>query len=46
MPAFNAEIMQPAAEKGTAFVKWIGANLDDILCEHYERTVTADNWVV
>jgi len=45
MPAFNAEFMQPAAEKGTAFVKWIGANLDDILCEHYERTVTADNCV-
>src|SRR5512136_188923 len=45
MPAFNAEFMQPAAEKGTAFVKWIGSNLDDILCEQYERTVTADNCV-
>ncbi len=45
MPAFNAEFMQPAAEEGTAFVKWIGANLDDILCEQYERTVTADNCV-
>jgi hypothetical protein len=45
LPAFNAEFMQPAAEQGTAFVKWIGANLDDILCEQYERTVTADNCV-
>jgi hypothetical protein len=45
LPAFNAEFMQPAAEDGTAFIKWIGKNLDDILCEHYERTVTADNCV-
>ena len=45
LPVFNAEFMQPAAEEGTAFVKWIGANLDDILCEQYERTVTADNCV-
>jgi transposase len=43
--AFNAEFMQPAAEEGSSFVPWIGANLDDILCEHYERTVTADNCV-
>ncbi|MBA3037296.1 MAG: ISNCY family transposase [Desulfobacterium sp.] len=43
MPAFNAEFMQPAAEDGTAFTKWIGANLDDVLCEQHERTVTADN---
>jgi hypothetical protein len=45
LPAFNAEFMQPAAEEGTAFIKWIGTNLDDILCELYERTVTADNCV-
>ena len=45
MPAFNAEFMQPAAEEGTAFIKWIGANLDDVLCEQHERTVTADNCV-
>ncbi len=45
LPAFNAEFMQPAAEEGTAFIKWIGANLDDILCEQHERTVTADNCV-
>jgi len=45
LPAFNAEFMQPAAEVGTAFVEWIGANLDDILCEQHDRTVTADNCV-
>ena len=44
-PAFNAEFMQPAAERGSAFIPWSGANLDDILCEHYQRTVTADNCV-
>lgn len=44
-PAYNTEFMQPAAEKGTAFVPWVGANLDDILCEQYQRTVTADNCV-
>ena len=36
LPAFNAELMQPAAEEGTAFLKWIGANLDDILCKQHE----------
>lgn len=44
-PAFNAEFMHPPTEEGSAFVPWVGANLDDILGEHYERTVTADNCV-
>ena len=44
-PAFNAEFMQPASEEGSAFVNWIGENLDDILCEQDERTVSADNCV-
>ncbi len=44
-PAFNAEFMQPTAEKGTAFVPWVGANLNDILCEQHQRTVTADNCI-
>jgi transposase len=44
-PAFNAEFMQPAGEEGSAFVPWIGVNIDDVLCEHFERTVTADNCV-
>ena len=37
--------MQPAAEEGEAFVPWVGVSLNDILCEHYERTVTADNCI-
>lgn len=44
-PAFNAEFMQPAMEEGSAFVGWIGGSLDDILCEHFERTVGHDNCV-
>ena len=45
LPAFNAEFAQPAREAGTAFIPWIGGSLEDILCEHYERTVGADNCV-
>jgi transposase len=45
LPAYNAEFMQPAPEDGSAFVPWIGGNLDDILCEQEERTVGADNCV-
>jgi len=44
-PAYNTEFMQPAAESGSAFVPWGGSNLDDIVCEQYDRTVTADNCV-
>ena len=44
-PEFNAEFKHPAKESGTAFIPWIGGSLDDILCERYERTVTADNCV-
>jgi len=45
MPAFNAEFKQPAIEEGSAFVPYAGLNLDDILCEHYERVVGNDNCV-
>ena len=44
-PAFNAEFACPAPEVGTAFVPWIGGNLDDILCEQHDRTVGNDNCV-
>jgi len=44
-PAFNAEFMQPALEEGSAFVPWIGGDLDDFLCETYERVVGKDNGV-
>ena len=45
LPAFNAEFMRTAPEEGSAFVPWMGKNLDDILCEQDERTVSADNCV-
>jgi len=45
MPAFNAEFMQKAMEDGTGFVPYQGSNLEDILCEQYERVVGNDNCV-
>jgi len=44
-PAFNTEFMEPAKEPGSAFVPLLGAQIDDILCEHYERTVARDNCI-
>lgn len=44
-PAFNAAFKQPAQETGNAFVPWVGAALDDILCEQSERVVGRDNCV-
>lgn len=45
MPAFNDEFKQPAAATGSAFVPWIGENIEDFLCERYERVVGHDNCV-
>jgi len=45
LPAFNAEFKQPAMEEGSAFVTYIGTDLDDILCEQHERVVGKDNCV-
>jgi len=45
LPAFNAEFMQPAMEEGSAFVAYIGTDLNDILCEQHERVVGKDNCV-
>ena len=45
LPAFNTEFSHPAAIEGNGFVSLVGINLDDILCEQYERTVGADNCV-
>lgn len=44
-PAFNKEFMQPATLPDSAFVPWIGNNLEDILCEQHSRTVGRDNCV-
>lgn len=43
--AFNAEFAHPARETGSGFVPWIGGQLNDYLCECYERKVGADNCV-
>lgn len=44
-PAFNREFMVPVTESSSGFVPLLGAQIDDILCEHYERTVGRDNCV-
>jgi len=45
LPAFNAEFMQPALEEGSSFVPCIASQIEDILCEHFERVVGKDNCV-
>jgi len=45
LPAYNAEFTYPAREEGSVFIPWTNGNLDDILCEQHERTVSADNCV-
>jgi hypothetical protein len=44
-PAFNLEFARPALEVGSAFVPNLGVNLQEILCEQFERKVWADNCV-
>jgi transposase len=44
-PAFNKEFVQPAMEAGSAFVGYLADNLEDILCEHFDRQVGNDNCV-
>lgn len=45
LPVFNQEFKQPASEEGSAFVRWAGGNLWDILCEQQERVVSNDNCI-
>ena len=46
LPAFNAEFAHPSREAGSAFVPCpASVNLDDILCEHGQRTVGKDNCI-
>ena len=45
LPAFNAEFMEPAREPGTSFVPVVAGQVEDILCEQFERTVSRDNCV-
>jgi transposase len=45
LPAYNQEFMCRPAIPDSAFIPWIGNNLDDIFCEQYSRTVGRDNCV-
>ncbi len=45
MPAHNIEFAIPPTEANNMFVAWAGNTLEDILCEHYDRTVGNDNCV-
>lgn len=42
---YNAEFAVPAAAFGSAYVPWIGGNIEEVLCEQFERTVGNDNCV-
>ena len=46
LPAYNDQLKKPAREDGSAFVPCRDLTvLNDILCEHHERTVGSDNCV-
>jgi len=45
LPAFNAEFKETATQQGSCFVPLLTGQIDDILCEHYERTVARNNCI-
>jgi hypothetical protein len=45
MPAHNAEFMEKAQESGSCFVPVKDGQVEDTLCEQFERTVGCDNCV-
>lgn len=45
LPAYNKEFKQQPLEKGSAFIPWVGPPIEDVLCEHHERTVNPDNCI-
>jgi len=45
MPTYNQKFSHTAREEGTAFMSYIGPDLDDILCEQHDRVVQGDNCV-
>ena len=42
---YNAEFAVKAASGASAFVPWKGDSLQEILCEHHERTVGKNNCI-
>jgi hypothetical protein len=45
LPDFNKEFVEPAGEEGSAFVPLLTGDINEILCEQYDRTVRRDNCV-
>jgi len=45
LPVFNKEFIHPSAEEGSGFVPVSRGDIEDILCEQYERKVGNDNCV-
>jgi hypothetical protein len=45
LPAYNAEFSVVPEEPINMFVPWAGSPIEDILCEHFDRTVGNDNCV-
>jgi transposase len=43
LPSFNLEFSVPSREDGSVFVEWVGGDIDDILCEQFDRVVSNDN---
>lgn len=45
VPDYNARFGVPAAERGSAFVHYVGRPIEDVLCIQDDRVVGADNCV-
>lgn len=45
LPDYNAEFKEPVKEQGSCFVPLLTGQIDDILCEQYERTVARNNCI-
>jgi hypothetical protein len=45
VPDYNARFAVPAAEPGSAFIRYVGRPIEDVLCIQEDRVVGADNCV-
>lgn len=45
VPDYNARFAVPAAEPGSAFIRYVGRSIEDVLCVQEDRVVGADNCV-
>jgi hypothetical protein len=46
VPNYNARFAVPAAEPGSAFIRYVGRPIEDVLCIQEDRVVGADNCVI